>query len=579
VIKVEPGHWLDGMRRTRDAERPSRTTLDISGDGRFAVYSAIEENPGPQAKPQLYLRRMEQAEAKPITGTEGGINPFLSPDNRWVGFWADGKLKKVPVDGGVPTPLCDVFEIFGASWGSDNSIVFAGGLAAGLSRVSADGGKPESLTTPDPKREEYGHRLPSWLPNGKAVLFTVKGYTNDPPPWLALLRLDTREWHALLPDAADARYVPTGHLVFLRQGTLMAARFDPARLEVIGQPSPLVENVMQTFTTSAHYNTGAGQFDVSDSGALIYAAGGVLPDSQNSLVWVDQRGIEQPVTPLQFPFFAPRLSPDGRRITYVTMGREWQVFVYDRNTGTNSRLTDEGMTDYSIWTRDGKRIVFSWQKSTVPNLFSQPFDGSSPMERLTTSEYGQHPGSWSSSSDGQTLALVESHADSGEDIVLLEARSGRVRPFLNSQFDEMYPEFSPDGRWIAYTSNDNESKRDEVYVRPFPGPGMKIPVSSQGGREPLWASNGKQLFYRWRGQVWAVEVRTDGGFATGKPRLLFERPGYVGAEPIRGYDLSQDGQRFLMVKYEQRKPTPVTEMILVQNWFEELKQKVPTGKK
>jgi len=232
------------------------------------------------------------------------------------------------------------------------------------------------------------------------------------------------------------------------------------------------------------------------------------------------------------------------------------------------------MTDNSIWTPDGKRIVFPWQKSTVPNLFSQPFDGSSPMERLTTSEYGQHPESWSS--DGQTLALVETHADSGEDIVLLETRSGRVRPFLNSQFDEMYPEFSPDGRWIAYSSN--ESKRNEVYVRPFPGPGMKVPISSQGGVEPLWARNGKQLFYRWGGQVWAVDVRTDGGFATGKPRLLFERPGYSGGVPIRGYDLSQDGQRFLMVKYEQRKPTPVTEMILVQNWFEELKRLVPTGK-
>ncbi|MGA2263257.1 MAG: protein kinase, partial [Acidobacteriota bacterium] len=201
VIKVEPGHWLDGLRRSREAQSPSRTAMAISGDGRFAVYSAIEENPGPQAKPQLYLRRMDQAEAKPITGTEGGINPFLSPDNHWVGFWADGKLKKVPVDGGVPATLCDAAFIFGASWGPDNSIVFARGVAAGLSRVLADGGKLESLTTPDPKREEYGHRLPSWLPNGKAVLFTVMRHAWDSQPWLALLRLDTREWHVLLPDA------------------------------------------------------------------------------------------------------------------------------------------------------------------------------------------------------------------------------------------------------------------------------------------------------------------------------------------------------------------------------------------
>ncbi|MGA2263506.1 MAG: protein kinase, partial [Acidobacteriota bacterium] len=217
VIKVEPGHWLDGMRRVLEAQRPSRTAMAISGDGRFVVYSAIEENPSPQAKSQLYLRRMDQAEARPITGTEGGINPFLSPDNRWVGFWADGKLKKIPVDGGVSTTLCDAALLFGASWGPDNSIVFADGEDAGLSRASADGGKPESLTTPDPKREEYSHRLPSWLPNGKAVLFTVMRHAWDSQPWLALLRLDTREWHVLLRDAADARYVPTGHLVFLTQ--------------------------------------------------------------------------------------------------------------------------------------------------------------------------------------------------------------------------------------------------------------------------------------------------------------------------------------------------------------------------
>jgi serine/threonine-protein kinase len=577
TIKVEPGHWLDGMRRAVDAQRPSLTSMAISSDGRFVVYSAIEENPGPQAKPQLYLRRMDQAQARPITGTEGGINPFLSPDNRWVGFWADGKLKKVPVDGGIPDPLCDAALIYGASWGPDNSILFANGEDAGLSRVSADGGKPEILTTPDPKQEESSHRLPSWLPNGKAVLFTVMRHYFDSQPRLALLRLDTREWRVLLPDAADAKYVSTGHLVFLRQGTLMAVRFDPARLEVIGQPSPLVENVMQTFSTGGGYNTGAGQFTVSDSGALIYAPGGILPDMQNSLVWVDQRGIEQPVTPLQFPFFAPRLSPDGQRITYVTAGREWQIYVYDLNTSTNSRLTSEGWACYPIWTPDGKRIVLSWQKSTVPNLFSQPYDGSSPMERLTTSEYAQYPESWFSSSDGQTLALAEYHADTGYDILMLETRSGRVRSFLNSQFNEEYPEFSPDGRWIAYSSN--ESKRDEVYVASFPMPGMKHQVSSQGGEEPLWARNGKQLFYRWKDQVWVVDVRTDGGFSTGKPRLLFERPGYSGGITIRAYDLSQDGQRFLMVKWGQRKPTPVTEMILVQNWFEELKQKLPTGNK
>jgi len=254
---------------------------------------------------------MDQSAAKPIAGTEGGTCPFLSPDSRWVGFWADGKLKKVLVEGGVPSTLCDVPFLHGANWGRDNSIVFADGDLTGLSRVSAEGGKPEPLTKPDLKQEEYDHRLPSWLPNGKSVLFNIMKFGFDWKPSLALLRLDTGEWRVLLQDAADGRYVATGHLVFLRQGTLMAVRFDLAKLEVIGQPVALVENVMQAFGLTETHHTGAGQLGISDTGSLIYASGGVPSPPGNSLVWVDQRGTEQPAAALRFPIYAPRLWPDG----------------------------------------------------------------------------------------------------------------------------------------------------------------------------------------------------------------------------------------------------------------------------
>ena len=577
IIKVEPGLWLEGRRRVQELERPSRTAMAISSDGKFVVYSAIEENPGPQAEPRLFLRRMDQPLASPIAGTEGGINPFLSPDNRWVGFWADRTLKKTPVEGGAATVLCDAPLIYGADWGGDNSIVFAGGNPAGVSIVSAEGGNPETLTKPDPNRDEAFHRLPSWLPNGKAVVFTVMRHGLDPQPWLALLRLDTREWSVLVQDAADAKYVPTGHLVFLRQGTLMAVRFDQAKLEVIGQPAALVEDVMQAFSTSDYNNTGAGQFGISDTGSLIYAAGGIVPDQMGSLVWVNMRGIEEAAADQERPFYAPRLSPDGQRIAYGTRGRDNQVWVYDLTRGTDSRLTGEGRAVDPIWTPDSKRLLFKWQRSAVANLFWQPYDGSSPMERLTTSEYDQYPGSWSS--DGKTVALVELHPDTGLDIAVLDVSSGRVTPFLNSQFAEMHPEFSPDGRWIAYASN--ESKRYEVYLRPYPGPGRKYQISSEGGDSPLWARNGKQLFYRQQNQnkVWVVDVRTDGVFAITKPRLLFDKAGYRSGTPIRTFDLSLDSQRFLMVKLEDRKPAPATEMILVLNWLEELKRLIPTGKK
>ncbi len=573
TIKVEPGFRLAGGVLS-PIGIPTRTAVAISSDSNFIIYSAVEQQPGSQAVARLFLRRLDRSEAKPIAGTDGGISPFLSPDDRWVGFWADGKLKKVLVDGGVPATLCDA-PSFGASWGPGGIIVFVDGADSGLSRISADGGTAERLTSLDPKREANCYRLPSWLPDGKAVLFTVMRHYLDLQPRLALLDLDTREWRELLPDAADARYVPTGHLVFLRQGTLMAVRFDVVRRQAIGQPLPVVGNVMQAIIPWGGLNTGAGQFGVSDSGSLVYAEGGVLPDMQNSLVWVDQRGLEQEVTPLRMSFQAPRLSPDGHRIAYVTRGKEWQVFVYDLNSGTNNRLTHEGLSSRVIWTPDGKRVVFVLQESSsAASLFSQPYDGSSPMERMTTSEYGRFPGSWTP--DGRTLVIIEERPD-GHDIAVMDASSGRVTPFLNSQFRERFPELSPDGRWIAYVSDD--SGRDEVYVRPFPGPGMKRLVSTEGGLQPLWARDGKQLFFRWGDQVWTVDVRIDSGLSTGKPRLLFERSGYSPGDPTRSYDLSFDGQRFLMVKEEQRKPAPVTEMILIQNWFEELKRLVPTEEK
>jgi serine/threonine-protein kinase len=570
TIKVEPGYWLDGARPPAETERPTRTAMAISGGGRFIVYSAIVGNPGPEAKPRLFMRRMDQADARPITGTEGGINPFLSPDNRWLGFWADNKLKKVPVEGGVPATLCELPEWFyGASWGRDG-IVFADTYDTGLSIVPAEGGKPETLTKPDPKREEYSHRLPSWLPDGKAVLFTVMRHAWDSKPWLALLRLDTREWHVLLQNAADARYLPTGHLVFLREGTLTAVRFDLAKMEIVGQPVALVENVMQTLSGGSYFLTGAGQFGISDTGSLIYAAGGILPELKNSLVWVDQRGVEQPVADKPFAYGGPRLSPDGQRIAYVG-GRDSQVYVYDLGRGTNSPLTSEGFAGNPIWSPDGRRLLIPWMKSLVWNLFWLPSDGSSPMVRLADNPYFELPGSWHS--DRKTVAIVELRSDADFDIALLDAASGRVTPFLDSRSNELFPDFSPDGRWIAYTSD--ESKRNEVYVRAFPGPGMKQPISSEGGEEPLWARNSKQLFYRWQDQVWVVDVKTDSGFTTTKPRLIFEKPGYGGSYPTRGYDLAPDGQRFLMVKLEQRKPTPVTEMIFIENWFEELKRLLP----
>ena len=471
--------------------------------------------------------------------------------------------------------MCDFKLNFGASWGRDNNIVFSPYNNVGLFRISADGAKAEALTTPDKTKEEFSHRLPQCLPDGKSVFFTITGEFFDLQPRVALLDLKTRKWHVLIENGADARYVPTGHLIFLRQGTLMAVPFDLERLEITGQPVPAIANIMQALNYIHDYhNTAAGQFSISDSGSVVYAPGGIVPDRQNTLVWVDQKGSAEPVASFKAPFFAPRLSPDGKRIAYDARGREWQVWIYDLNRGTASRLTGEGRACWGHWTPDGKRVVFAWWQSGHPNLYWQAADGSQPMERLTTSDYSQLPGP--PSPDGTTLPFLEEAGTPFADILLLDLGSRRITPFLNSPVDEYHPEFRPDGRWLAYASTD--SGRWEVYVRPFPRSGGKWQISSDGGWEPLWARSGRKLFYRWGNQVWVVDVRTDTGFTPGKPRLLFEKPGYAHAHPHSGWDISLDGRRFLMVKEEEMKPQPVTEMILVQNWFEELKRICPTGK-
>ncbi len=594
TLKIEPGYCLSGRPVPGEGQdgRPSRPAIAISSDGTFIVYSAREEKGLLQGKSQLYLRRLDQAVAKAIPGTEGGIYPFLSPDNRWVGFWSEGndyyspnandyhspnaKLKKIPIAGGVSVTLGEATELSGASWGRDNSIVYSDmilseGRDMGLLRISSDGGKPVVLTKPDPKREEYNHRLPAWLPKGNALLFTIIRHDMDAQPRVALLRLSTGAWQDLIENAADARYIPTGHIVFLRQGTLMAVRFDLTGQKIVGQPFPLVENVMQALVGSTHnFNTGAGQFAVADNGTLVYAVGGVPPDPKRSLVWIDRQGSEQQISEFQLPFSRPRLSPDGQKIAYIKQGLVRQVWVYDIGRGTNRQVTAEGRSYGLVWTPDGKRLVFGWCKSGMINLFWQPYDGSAPLERLTTSHSDQ--GATSFSPDGMKLALDESNPETGADTLILDLPSGTVTPLVHSKSDEEGAQFSADGRWIAYMSN--ETKREEIYVRPFPGPGPIVQVSTEGGTSALWSRDGKQLFYRYRHQFWAVDIRTAGGFYAGKPRLLFQKHG------ISGWwleDLSPDGQRFLMVKAPTVKEPSVTELVLVQNWFQELQHLAPAA--
>jgi Tol biopolymer transport system component len=355
----------------------------------------------------------------------------------------------------------------------------------------------------------------------------------------------------------------------------MKVPFDLDKIEVIGQPVAAIANVMQALnTTHSFYDTAAGQFAVAASGSLLYVPGGILPDMKNSLAWVDQKGNAQAITALKAPFVAPRISPDSQRIAYPSMGMEMRLWIHDLVRGTTTALTADGRAGPVIWTPDSRRVVFGWGKSGAANIFWQLADGSAPMERLTQSDHEQIPASLSP--DGQILAIVDFNPNTEHDVLLLRIRDRQVVPFIHSRFCEMQPDFSPDGHWIAYTSN--ESGRYEIYIQSFPGPGGKWQISSQGGREPLWARNGKELFYRSGNQYWVADVQTGSAFSAGRPRLLFEQHGYVPTY-LRNYDISPDGRRFLMVEFDDVKPQPVTEIIFVQNWFEELKHFVPSGGK
>jgi serine/threonine-protein kinase len=542
---------------------------------------------------------MGEHEAAPIKGTEGGVDPFFSPDGEWVGFWAEGKLQKVRVEGGPPVPICEVARPFGASWGLDNNIYMGQGpvrdvAAVSIIKVSATGGELQAVNTA--ADHTVTHSLPQLLPDGKTLLFTtnkinVAGAGSWDGAEIVTQSLETGSQKVLMKNGADARYVPTGHLVFVREGTLLAAPFDLKRLEITGGAVVVVEDVRQAINVPhSLFDTGAGQFSFSASGTLVYAPGGIFPDFQASFVWIDRKGNVEPVLGPTGSFVVNRLSPDGRRVAVHTSGyKNDNIWIFDIARGTLTRLTleEETAEHWPTWTPDGARITYASNRGGRFRIYEVPADGSgpeqclisairderAPEERLSASGFTA-PGSWSP--DGQVLAFYYI----GEIWTL--PRDREPSPFLQLPFFVQYPEFSPDGRWLVYVSN--FSGRREVYVTSYPGPGPKIQISVEGGMSPAWSRDGREIFF-WGlddgeglAPMMVVDVTTDPVFSVGKPRELFkvESTGYVGAMPFRSYDVTSDGRKFLMLKQSSRVEEPVTELSVVLNWFEELKRLAPS---
>jgi Tol biopolymer transport system component len=554
VINLPRGQQLAGL--------DNGPAVAISPDGTHLAYVARQG--GTQ---QLYLRAMDSLEARPILGTEGASSPFFSPDGQWVGFFADVKLKKVSVNGGAALTLGDASIPRGGSWSSQGMIAFSPTTISALLRVPDAGGTTQPLTRIE--KGEATHRWPEFLPGGKAVLFaagsTAVNFTNAKGD---LQLVGTSERRNLIQGVIGLRYAPSGHLVYAQGGSLMAVSFDPRRLNVAGPAVPVVEGVLQSPVS------GAAQYSISSTGSLVYVPGGVQ-SAQSKLVWVSRNGAEQSLASPAHTYLTPHLSPDGREVAVTIMEQETQTWLYDLSRETLTRFTFEGNYNLiPVWTPDGKRIAFESNKEGPPNLFWGMADGGGGLERLTTSDYVNAPFSWSP--DGQLLAFIELNPTTGFDIWVLRLSDRKAQPFLRTRFNETAPRFSPDGRWLAYISD--ESGRFEVYVQPYPGPGGKWQISTEGGMEPVWNPNGRELFYRNGNKMMAVDITTQSSFTASKPRMLFEGPYELPPVPIANYDVSSDGQRFLMLKPSEEEAAP-TQINVVLNWFEELKQKVPTGKK
>ncbi len=539
------------------AARPPLTLL-VSPAGERTVYDTPSG---------LVVRELDKPEGRVIPGTAGAFRPFFSPDGKWLGFIDrdEGTLKKVSLTGGAPLTLCKgVGNSHGATWGPDDTIVFTPDNDLGLWQVPAAGGEPRELTKPDRTRGEKSHRWPHYLPGGKAVLFTVG--TSRLTRWddarIDVLRLTNGERRTILEGGTTAAYIESGHLVYRRGTSILAAPFDLDRLATTGAPVAVVDGVQ-----SASYG-GDPCFDVARTGMLAYSP----PNKRGvrRLVLVDRAGEARSLTPFLEYLQEPRVSPEGRVIALVRGAANNQIWRFDLEREAFSQVTFEWDNASPVWTADGEFLIVSatpgWK------LHRARADGSGRPEPLLAGKGSDFPGSVRA--DGKLLVYTATDTNTKEDIwiVPLERYGGEPRVFLQTPAYEGEPAISPNGRVVAYESD--ESGQVEVYLRSFPDGGSKIQVSSGGGFNPVWARSGKELFYRARlegskRQMMVVDVSPGIPIRVSRGRRLFE-DSYADA----GYDVLPDGQHFVMVEIDQE-ASRITHFNVVLNWFEELKHLVP----
>jgi serine/threonine-protein kinase len=586
-LDVRPAEELNagGVRGSTPTPGGSRTAMAWTPDGQALVF--VGKRGGVQ---QLYVRRLDTAEARPLAGTEGAQVPAVSADGQWVVFWAARAIKKVPLRGG---PVVDLASGIGDPAGivcDDRGAVYLGGDHGGILRIPP-GEAVAAITTVG--EGQVGHVLPWPLPGGGVVLYTVRKRVRS---WgdeeIVALTPATGAQKVLLKDAADARYLPSGHLLFLRRGVLFAVPFDARSLEIRGAEVPILDSVAQALTATISGDLiGAGQFAVAPTGTLAWVSSPIAALPEGTPVTVDRGGR---VVPLPAPprRYGPtvRVSPDGRRLamtvpTLTAVG----LSVYDLDRGTLAPVVKEGEAGVMAWSPDGGRLGFAWLSKGRFSLATVLADGTAQPAALAAGNLD--PSGWTP--DGLRLTAVRNN----EDIVSVVVEEGEAQRLIQTTDVETSPELSPDGRWLAYASN--VSGRQELYVRPYPGPGQAEQVSLDGGSSAAWHPGGRELFFvggpdsAGQMSLMSVDVLPGspapadsvhggvspvGGSRLGRPRPLFPiSAGLAFASiPVRSYDVARDGRHFYAMQYRYPPPgPPVTHISLILNWFEELNAKVP----
>jgi serine/threonine-protein kinase len=536
----------------------SAGAMAISPDGKHIAFVGRQSG-----VKQVYVRSLEEWDARPILGTDGARMVFFSADSQWVGYATATRLWKVARGGGQAIPICEVDGANSAFWAEDDTIYFASFQHHALARVNASGGVPQPASRREGQRE-WIHDDPEVVPGGKALLFGT-GDGGGGPGNIIIQSLVRGERKTLLQGARFPRYAASGHLIYESGQTTMARAFDKDALTFTGPPVPI---------------EGVGLARFSPQGTLVSVPS--VPESPVTLVWVDRKGTETPVIETKRSYLGPRVSPDGSRLAFWILGTESHVWILDLRRGMMDQFTTIGRDWWCSWSPDGSRIAFislrSEKSAEAANLYCRTIDGSSPEEQLTQGPFLDQPTAWTR--DGKSVIFQRSFdPQTGWDVMLASLGSNRVvRPLLNSPANELRGELSPDNRWLAYIST--EGGTPGIYVRPFLGPDRKWRISPTGvyANDPLWSPDGEELFYRDldAGNVMSVKVETEKGFAASPPTVLFEDR-YAGSPPYgRNYDIAPDGQRFVMVKSVDPPPRRI---VVVLNWFEELKRLAGPGRR